>query len=161
MKNTKLRKALSVFLSVLMLMSCWVWVAPTDASAANKYYVKVYVNIYDGSDGYGGTYSVEESTGKPKNYSWATNDGWYGRVNMTGFTVFGEKGDYDAQDVSAALLEAEKLNTWYAMSGLSDNNNGGDWDSTAIAQKVYTFTLDSFPVEVFWMNDENNWDESS
>ena len=158
MKNKRFKKALSVFLSILMLMSCWVWVAPTDASAANKYYVKVYVNIYDGSDGYGGTYSVEESTGKPKNYSWATNDGWYGRVNMTGFTVFGEKGDYDAQDVSAALLEAEKLNTYYDMSGLSNDNANGDWDSKAIAKAEYTFVLDSFPVEIFWMNDENNWD---
>ena len=158
MKNKNFKKAMSVFLSVLMLLSCWVWVAPTDAAAANKYYVKVYVNIYDGSDGYGGAYTVEESTGKPKNYSWATNDGWYGRINMTGFTVFGENGDYDAQDVSEALLEAEKLNTYYDMSGLSDNNANGDWDSKAIAKAEYTFVLDSFPVEIFWMNDENNWD---
>lgn len=35
MKNKKLKKALSVFLSVLMLLSCWVWVAPTDANAAD------------------------------------------------------------------------------------------------------------------------------
>ena len=160
MKKAKIivRKVLSVFLTVLMVLTAWVWVAPSEVSAANKYYVKVYVNIYDGSDGYGGAYSVEESTGKPKNYSWATNDGWYGRINMTGFTVFGENGDYDAQDVSAALLEAEKLNTYYAMDGLSNDNANGDWDSKAIAKAEYTFVLDSFPVEIFWMNDENNWD---
>ena len=158
MKNKRFKKALSVFLSILMLMSCWVWVAPTDAEAANKYYVKVYVNIYDGSDGYGGTYQVDTATGKPANYSWATSDGWYGRINMTGFTVFGEDGDYDAQDVSAALIEAENLGTYYAMDGLSDDNANGDWDSKAIATAEYTFTLDSFPVEIFWINDENNWD---
>ena len=159
MKNKKLKKALSVFLSILMLMSCWVWVAPTDAEAANKYYVKVYVNIYDGSDGYGGTYSVEESTGKPKNYSWATNDGWYGRINMTGFTVFGEKaGDYSAQDVSDELKKAEDDGDYYAMSNLSNDNASGDWDGKAVASFTRAFELESFPVEVFWMNDENNWD---
>lgn len=58
MKNKRFKKALSVFLSILMLMSCWVWVAPTDASAAGSYYVRVYLNIYDGanSDGYGKAY---------------------------------------------------------------------------------------------------------
>ncbi len=34
MKKTNFKKALSVFLSVLMIMSCWVWVAPTEANAA-------------------------------------------------------------------------------------------------------------------------------
>ncbi len=154
------RKVLSVFLSVLMILTTLTVAVPGLVLAAdgNKYYVKVYVNIYDGSDGYGGAYTVNESTGKPDNYSWATNDGWYGRINMTGFTVFGEEGDYDAQDVSEALLEAEKLNTYYDMSGLSSDNANGDWDSKAIAKETYTFTLDSFPVEIFWMNDENNWD---
>ena len=154
------KKALSVTLALLMVFTSWVWFAPDKAEAAegNKYYVKVYVNIYDGSDGYGGAYAVEETTGKPKNYSWATNDGWYGRINMTGFTVFGEDGDYDAQDVSEALIRAEGKNSYYAMSGLSDNNAEGDWDSKRIDNEVYTFVLDSFPVEVFWINDENNWD---
>lgn len=153
------RKVLSVFLAVLMMISTWAIAVPGVLAAdGNKYYVKVYVNIYDGSDGYGGTYAVEESTGKPKNYSWATNDGWYGRINMTGFTVFGENGDYDAQDVSAALIRAEGKNSYYNMSNLSNNNSNGDWDSNRIDNEVYTFTLDSFPVEIFWMNDENNWD---
>lgn len=145
------KKALSVTLALLMVFTSWVWFAPDKAEAAegNKYYVKVYVNIYDGSDGYGGAYAVEETTGKPKNYSWATNDGWYGRINMTGFTVFGENGDYDAQDVSEALIRAEGKNSYYAMSGLSDNNAEGDWDSKRIDNEVYTFVLDSFPVEVF------------
>ena len=154
------RKALSVFLSLLMILTTWTVAVPGLVLAAdgNKYYVKVYVNIYDGSDGYAGAYTVDTATGKPANYSWATSDGWYGRINMTGFTVFGEDGDYDAQDVSAKLIEAESLGTYYAMDGLSADNANGDWDSKAIAKAEYTFTLDSFPVEIFWINDENNWD---
>ncbi len=35
MKNNLFKKSMSVFLSVLMLMSCWVWVAPTEAEAAS------------------------------------------------------------------------------------------------------------------------------
>ena len=35
-KNITFKKTLSVFLSVLMIMSCWVWVAPTEAEAATS-----------------------------------------------------------------------------------------------------------------------------
>ena len=35
MKNNLFKKSMSVFLSVLMLMTCWVWVAPTEAAAAD------------------------------------------------------------------------------------------------------------------------------
>lgn len=39
------KKSLSLLLAVLMLMSCWVWVAPTEAEAADgQYYVKYYVS---------------------------------------------------------------------------------------------------------------------
>ncbi|MBE6773121.1 MAG: hypothetical protein E7544_02740 [Ruminococcaceae bacterium] len=34
MKNNLFKKSMSVFLSVLMLLTCWVWVAPTEADAA-------------------------------------------------------------------------------------------------------------------------------
>ena len=162
----KARKVLSVFLSVLMILTTLTVAVPGLALAAEgekKYYVKVYVNIYDGSDGYGGAYTVEESTGKPANYSWATNAGWYGRINMTGFTVFGEKGDFSAQDISDKLKEFENDSNYYAMSNLKEKNDDGswatkDWDDKAIGQFVRTFELTSFPVEIFWMNDENNWD---
>ncbi|MBQ8029523.1 MAG: hypothetical protein IJ262_09005 [Clostridia bacterium] len=36
MKNKPLKKLLSVFMAVLMVMSAWVWIAPTDASAATS-----------------------------------------------------------------------------------------------------------------------------
>lgn len=39
----QMKKGLSLIMAVLMVMSCWVWVAPTKAeAAASVYYVKVY-----------------------------------------------------------------------------------------------------------------------
>lgn len=45
----QLRKGLSLFLAVMMLMSAWVWVAPEKAEAAspNQYYVNYQVNVTD------------------------------------------------------------------------------------------------------------------
>lgn len=49
MKNqikVQTKKAISLFLAVLMVLSAWVWVAPEKAeAAAGQYYVKVYVNV--------------------------------------------------------------------------------------------------------------------
>ncbi len=42
------KKSISLFLAVLMVLSCWVWIAPTEANADHKtgqYYVKVYVDV--------------------------------------------------------------------------------------------------------------------
>ena len=45
------KKSMSLFLAVIMLMSCWVWVAPTEAEAANQhdgyYYVEVRAKLDD------------------------------------------------------------------------------------------------------------------
>ncbi len=42
MKKMYFKKAMSLFMAVIMLLSCWVWVAPTEASAAaGSYYVKI------------------------------------------------------------------------------------------------------------------------
>jgi len=47
MKKNLFKKSMSVLLSVLMIMSCWVWVAPTEAEAANQItvYYPVTVNF--------------------------------------------------------------------------------------------------------------------
>ena len=51
MKKAKItgRKILSVFLAVLMVLTAWVWVAPTEASAATagNYYVEITWNVSD------------------------------------------------------------------------------------------------------------------
>ena len=48
-----LKKSLSLFLAVLMMLSCWVWVAPEKAEAAapNSYDVTVDYKVYNGSWG--------------------------------------------------------------------------------------------------------------
>ena len=48
MKKAKIigRKVLSVFLAVLMILTAWVWIAPTEAEAANgSYYIKISWNV--------------------------------------------------------------------------------------------------------------------
>ena len=172
MKNKRFKKALSVFLSILMLMSCWVWVAPTDASAAGSYYVRVYLNIYDGanSDGYGKAYSVvddinSEFYGKPNEYKWDygsswnafdNSDGYDGEVNMAGFTLFYDNDKkYKAYDLSADLVAATTTlgNNWTSMDDLTLENFA---NCKNMIEKVYSFELDSMPSSLFWINDENN-----
>ena len=48
MKN-QFKKSLSLIMAVLMIMSCWVWVAPDKAKAgtATQYYVKIVSNVTD------------------------------------------------------------------------------------------------------------------
>ena len=55
MKNGLFKKSMSVFLSILMLMSCWVWIAPTQAEAATTGSVNpsALTAIYDGSENRG------------------------------------------------------------------------------------------------------------
>lgn len=80
MKN-QFKKSLSLIMAVLMLMSCWVWVAPTEAEAADvntQYYVIFKTNVKDTGDendskvtinfkysnGTGSSSSVSKSYGK-------------------------------------------------------------------------------------------------
>ena len=57
--KTLFKKSISLFLTVLMIMSCWVWVAPEQAEAANidttdVYKVTVYWNLADRKGTYTG-----------------------------------------------------------------------------------------------------------
>lgn len=48
--KTQMKKSISLFLAVLMILSCWVWVAPEKASADYKtgqYYVKITAYVAD------------------------------------------------------------------------------------------------------------------
>lgn len=53
------KKSMSLFLAVVMLMSCWVWVAPpmkaeaADSPHEGYYYVQVFGNYHDWTDGTG------------------------------------------------------------------------------------------------------------
>ena len=50
MKN-QLKKSLSLLMAVLMILSCWVWVAPEKASAADAYTLLFDVSISNARDG--------------------------------------------------------------------------------------------------------------
>ncbi|MBR2079504.1 MAG: InlB B-repeat-containing protein, partial [Clostridia bacterium] len=80
MKKAKIigKKTLSVFLAVLMVLTAWVWVAPTEASAidAGTYYVRVSYycdDKYDGGSAYTGTSFTGEGAGYAITY--AANNG--------------------------------------------------------------------------------------
>lgn len=57
--KTQLKKSISLFLAVLMILSCWVWVAPTEAEAAalDNYTVEVNFTVNDAVNG--GTSTVD------------------------------------------------------------------------------------------------------
>lgn len=59
MKN-KIKKSLSLIMAVLMVLSCWVWVAPTQAEAATtSYRVIVQLNIVDSWDNGDNNFKVD------------------------------------------------------------------------------------------------------
>ncbi len=73
MKN-KIKKSLSLIMAVLMVLSCWVWVAPTEAEAAGTGY-RVVVTVYvsdtwqNGADNFkvDATYKKDNGTGDSEN----------------------------------------------------------------------------------------------
>ena len=76
MKN-QLKKSFSLFLAVLMLMSCWVWVAPEKAEAAapNNYTVELNFTVSDACNGgevrADVTHVANNGTGSATTTSWA------------------------------------------------------------------------------------------
>ncbi len=76
MKN-QFKKSLSLIMAVLMVLSCWVWVAPTKAEAADYrdgyYYVKLVTNVTDTGNEDSSTitikYKDKNGTGDAKEYS--------------------------------------------------------------------------------------------
>ena len=164
------RKVLSVFLSVLMILTTLTVAVPGLVLAAETtYYVRVYLNIYDGanSDGYGNAYTVvsdinSEFYGKPDDYKWYNgglfnkSDGYTGDINMAGFTLFYDNDTkYVTYDLAADLVEATTTlgNNWTSMDELTLQNFA---DCENKVEKVYGFTVSSIPSSLFWINDENN-----
>ncbi len=166
------RKVLSVFLAVLMMLTTWAVAVPGLVLAADTYYVRVYLNIYDGanSDGYGNPYTVvtdssSEYYGKPDDYKWDYGSSWSatdnskgydGEVNMAGFTLFYDNDkQYETYDLSADLVTATTTlgNNFTSMDSLTLDT----FDKcTNMVQKVYPFELTALPSSLFWINDENN-----
>lgn len=64
----QVKKGMSLFLSVLMLLSCWVWVAPTKAAAISggNYTLRIGIWVENGSD---------NDTPASIEYGWYENNG--------------------------------------------------------------------------------------
>ena len=70
------KKSLSLIMAVLMVLTCWVWVAPTQAEAADYrdgyYYVELRTNVTDTGNEDGSTitvtYKTNNGTGETKEY---------------------------------------------------------------------------------------------
>ena len=93
----QLRKGLSLFLAVMMLMSAWVWVAPEKAEAASgTYHVKLVVSSNNDTGGWDAgrcTLNGKANKGKASSESQI----WYGsnnRINFKGDRTWYE-GDTD------------------------------------------------------------------
>ncbi len=164
-KNGK--KALSLFLAVLMVLTSWVFVAPK-AEAAHNYLVKVYVRVYDGAKDIPGSYEVvtdqaSSDFGKPSGYSWANseNDGYNGDLNMAGISVIWTSPtagkSYLTQDMETVLEQCESTTEYIDMYTLTPQNYLTEGTAgTNYHDYTFEFNLDALPEEVFWMVDDDN-----
>ncbi len=183
-KTRTARKVLSVFLSVLMILTTLTVAAPGLALAAGSYYVRVYLNIYDGADStaYGAYTVVDDSSsdsyGKPDGYKWDYGSSWNafdnsngydGHINMAGFTLFyGDK--YITEDIGDKLVQFQndKGNNNYIdfdpnettasvdyLNNLQSESNGGIY-----RPYVFGYTTDAFPKKLFWLNDVTSPDSN-
>ncbi len=78
MKNNLFKKSMSVFLSVLMLLTCWVWVAPTEADAiSGTVYGKPEMNGGHYNAGTTNAYGTPVFSGyTDRTFTWQNGDDW-------------------------------------------------------------------------------------
>lgn len=89
------KKSLSLFMAALMLMSCWVFFAPTaEAVNAGNYWIKFYADVSDGGDG---QYYRWKLYGKNKNGTgseeWIADDGTKLQDDNKTYTMFTTTSD--------------------------------------------------------------------
>lgn len=125
MKTLKnhIKKSISLFLAVLMVLSCWVWVAPEKAEAAEtydegKYYVKYVIGTIREA-GNSGNWS-----GNTLTISYKHSDGTTGSVtkNLT-------KSKYETQDATEVVIWEGYIDGfptsagWYMKMGFKAGNS--------------------------------------
>lgn len=156
MKKTYFKKTISLIMTIVMLMSCWVFVAPQKAEAANGgYYVRVYVRVYDDADNnFGNPYKPEyDSSGVPKTTL----------TSMAGFTLYckSENGrgaveehpiDLQYELKNARSGSNKKISDVTESNWAEDENSGSNY-----TLKEYPFSGVGFPTEVRWILDDNEW----
>lgn len=118
-KKRLCKKALSLFLTVVMLMTCWVFVAPTkaDAASAGSYVIKITYDIIDGNT----LKNAYKGKGKDNNDS-------------CGISVF-----YKDTNGTATTAKEELIDLHTDLS----NNTGSAYGRTV------TRTLSGFPYEIY------------
>ena len=132
------KKVLSVFLAALMVMTAWVFVAPTKAeAAAGGYYTRVYIYIDDWGDYDGGwlaaAYNDYESYDNIPGGNCAGMSIWYKDDNGTSTTT--KREDRNLKTVVA--------------------NTSGSGDKVTV---TVTFNLTGFPTELYWLNEASKFD---
>lgn len=94
----QIKKSLSLFLAVIMLLSCWVWIAPekADAASPSQYYVKFTVRLTDNwSNSVENSkvtinYISDNATGSTGSYAenpGGTKDGFWNKTEGQTYTV--------------------------------------------------------------------------
>ncbi|MBO5937763.1 MAG: hypothetical protein J6Q79_09180, partial [Clostridia bacterium] len=104
--KTQIKKTLSLFLAVLMVLSCWVWVAPEKAEAGNielktEYEVEVDFWIRDDQ---GATFNENGYLG----YKSVNNNGWGGTETEVSHTVISSFKNENAADGKPYYRKTER-----------------------------------------------------
>lgn len=141
------KKTLSVFLAVLMVLTAWVWVAPTEAeAAAGSYYVKISYNVTDTADDYNKTYTGKSSGGD-------NNVGislFHKSNNGTG-TESEAVWDMQTQMKTSGTNYVYKTITGFPTSIYVYNNNGGVFDAGVLKiTKIEIGSSSSATLSTLW-----------
>lgn len=143
----QLKKSLSLFLAVLMMLSCWVWVAPQKAEAAapDSYQVELNFTVSDACNGgevrADVTHAANNGTGSSTTTSWAldkceSDEGTYSLTkDFSGFPtkiyVLVKQGGWRTQNVKLNYI---KINGTMILQG------GWTMDPGWSSEKSKTFT---------------------
>ena len=159
-----IKKALSLALCVVMLVSCWVFTAPaTNAATAGTYYVEIDVYVKTATDGYSNTYAAPFFGTSTSSYK-----------NMAGITLL-YKEDNGTKDAGADS-NADKIydNQRFENFGLGSKDEVTEKNNSATKPNIgnnagnhtLTATISGFPTAFAVYNNRsgsfyNGWGEWS
>lgn len=111
------KKSVSLFLAVLMVLSCWVWMAPekAEAGSASATQYKLEVNFTISRDSYGGGNIKYKTSGAN---GWGSQSGWI--VNVNSFSDVG----YGAAKTYTHTINLSDFPTGVAVTGANANGCG-------------------------------------
>ncbi|MGN1443435.1 MAG: hypothetical protein ACI4XE_06265, partial [Acutalibacteraceae bacterium] len=150
-KKRLCKKALSLFLTVVMLMTCWVFFAPTkaDAATAGSYYVKVNYKVTNDAGEYDNTYTGKSSFDTSKD----TN-------NRAGFSIFYKTNNGTGSEYEVYWDIGKKAGSKGQASGSGASVSSATGNMTSTGTYVATATIPGFPSYLFACNDDDTWGNS-